>query len=332
MPDYLKYSTTNVDYADQYGNIWIANDVGNRPYGASRPIGSDPGTGFYLNMDPPEGGYTIGIYRDGNNYPYFYQPSNDTELVNMYNHLFNTTLTTAEQVINAIDGDDDTILYGQIERDSLMFFFDAANTDSYPGNGSTWTDLDGNSGANATINGATFSNGVMQFDGTNDYINWGSNRVVDVPGFTFWVLWDLPTQTSGAWNYFLYHNPSGSHKYEFGQYGTGADTFHFKDNISYAGTAVFGNMSNTGYSSFAFGSTSNGRSFTSVNGANKTIKDPGSNSDWATGTPPDMTFTDLFRGAGTNLGANVKMIALYSKELSNDEITYNHRFGATHRL
>ena len=71
MVDYIKYSTSNVDYADQYGNVWIANDVGNRPYGASRPIGSDPGTGFYLTVDPPEGGYSLGQYIGGINYPYF---------------------------------------------------------------------------------------------------------------------------------------------------------------------------------------------------------------------------------------------------------------------
>ena len=331
MPKYLKWSTTNVDDADQYGNIWVANKQGQIPYGASRPIGSDPGTGFYLGIDPPEGGYTFYYYDGSTNYPYIFTPSNDTELISIYNHVLNANLTTSDAVKNAIDSNNNLLLEGQIERDSLVFSFDAANTDSYSGTGTAWTDLQGNN--NATLqSGPSYSNGVISFDGVNDYMEFASNNTVSVPGFTFWVLWDLPTQTNGAWNYFLYHDPAGSHKYEFGQYGTGADTFHFKDNISYAGTAVFASMASTGYSSFAFGATSNGRTFTSVNGADKTIKDPGSNSTWGTTPTANLVFDELFRGAGQELSANVKKIALYSKELSNDEIAYNHNFAASYRL
>ena len=47
------------------------------------------------------------------------------------------------------------------------FLFDAANTDSYPGSGTTWTDIMG--GVEGTINGATWnSNGYFDFDGSND--------------------------------------------------------------------------------------------------------------------------------------------------------------------
>ena len=209
--------------------------------------------------------------------------------------------------------------------DSLILFLDAENPKSYPGTGNTWYDLTDNKN-NATITGATYTdNKEFRFDGSNDKLSWGSNFSIDVhTGFTFWVIWDLPSQSSGAWNYFLYHNPSGNHKYEFGQYGTSADRFHFKDNISYAGTAVFGNMSPTGYSSFAFGTNSNGRTLTSVNGANATIKNPGSNSYWATTPTTPMVFNELFRGAGTAIAANVKMLCLYNRALTNDELAQNN--------
>ena len=326
MPDYLKWSTSNVDYADQYGNVWVANEKGSRAYGATSE------TGFYVGIDPADGGYTLGIYRNNTNYPYFYQAPSDTALVALYNQLFNTSHTTANQVIDAVEADDDLILYGQIERDDLLWYFDAANTDSYPGTGNTWNDLENNSGTDVTINGATYSNGIMQFDGSNDWINFSSNRSINVAnGFTFWFVWDLPAQSSGAWNYFLYHDPSGNHKYEFGQYGTAANTFHYKDNISYAGTAMTTNIG-SGYASYAFGTTSNGYSFTSVNGAAKTIKNPGSNSYWATTPTTNMVFSDLFRGAGSYLAANVKMFAAYNRELTDTELAYNHRFGAAHRL
>jgi len=208
--------------------------------------------------------------------------------------------------------------------DDVLFFFDATNPKSYSGSGTTWTDLTSN-GRNGTLSGATFSTDHISFDGSNDKLSFSSNISIPVHnGFTFWVVWDLPSQSSGAWNYFLYHNPSNSHKYEFGQYGTGADHFHYKDNISYAGTAANNSMASTGYSSYAFGTSANGRTSTSVNGANATIKDPGSNSYWATTPTTPMVFDELFFGASSYFAANVKMLCLYNRALTNAEIAQNN--------
>ena len=313
---FYKWSTTPVPNTIGYGNVHISNST-TTEYGPSST------TNFFSNVLPPEGGYTIYFYESDGAGPMIYTPSNDTNLINIYNHIKGTSHTTSDQVKDAIENDANTFLDGQIERDNLVFSFDSANTNSYSGTGTSWTDLQGNN--NVTLqNSPSFSNGVITFDGANDYMEFASNNSVNVhTGFTFWLLWDLPTQSSGAWNYFLYHNPSGNHKYEFGQYGTAANTFHYKDNISYNGTAMTTNMG-SGYVSYAFGTTSNGYSFTSVNGADKTIKNPGSNSYWATSPTTPMVFDELFRGAGTSLAANVKKIALYSKELSNTELAYNH--------
>ena len=52
----------------------------------------------------------------------------------------------------------------------LSAYYDPANTNSYPGSGSTLTDLSGNSN-NGTIVGATYTdNSYFTLDGTNDYI------------------------------------------------------------------------------------------------------------------------------------------------------------------
>jgi hypothetical protein len=59
-----------------------------------------------------------------------------------------------------------------IVTDNLFVHLDASNASSYPGSGSTWTDLTGN-GNDATINGATYSatdGGLFDLDGTNDNI------------------------------------------------------------------------------------------------------------------------------------------------------------------
>jgi len=60
-----------------------------------------------------------------------------------------------------------------IVRDGLLMFVDAANINSYPGTGTTWYDISGNGNHMSMINGVGFSkanSGVLQLDGTNDYI------------------------------------------------------------------------------------------------------------------------------------------------------------------
>ena len=56
-----------------------------------------------------------------------------------------------------------------IITDGLVLHLDAANTNSYPGSGTTWTDISGE-GHNGTLdNGPTFSSGNMGYislDGT----------------------------------------------------------------------------------------------------------------------------------------------------------------------
>lgn len=60
----------------------------------------------------------------------------------------------------------------KIVTDGLVLALDAGNTKSYPGSGTTWSDLSKNVNNATLINGTTFSsdnNGGITFDGTNDY-------------------------------------------------------------------------------------------------------------------------------------------------------------------
>ena len=68
-----------------------------------------------------------------------------------------------------------------IVRDGLVLALDAANTKSYPGSGTTWYDLSGNSNSGTLYNGLTFSSNFLRtldFDGTNDYIDLGSDITI----------------------------------------------------------------------------------------------------------------------------------------------------------
>ncbi len=59
----------------------------------------------------------------------------------------------------------------RIVTDGLILCLDAGNVKSYPGSGTTWTDITGNGNNGTLTNGPTFSGGGIVLDGTNDYVN-----------------------------------------------------------------------------------------------------------------------------------------------------------------
>lgn len=61
-----------------------------------------------------------------------------------------------------------------VVRDGLILCLDAANPKSYPGSGTTWTNLSVNSNNGTLTNGPTYSGangGYIEFDGGDKYIN-----------------------------------------------------------------------------------------------------------------------------------------------------------------
>ena len=62
----------------------------------------------------------------------------------------------------------------RIVTDGLVLALDAGNTKSYPGSGTTWTDLSGNNNHGTLVNGVSYTEnnrGALVFDGSNDYIS-----------------------------------------------------------------------------------------------------------------------------------------------------------------
>jgi len=74
----------------------------------------------------------------------------------------------------------------RIITDGLVLCLDAGNTKSYPGSGTTWTDLSGN-GNNGTLeNGVGFdgsNGGSLSFDGVNDRVS-VTNTIPSLSNFT----------------------------------------------------------------------------------------------------------------------------------------------------
>ena len=93
----------------------------------------------------------------------------------------------------------------RIVTENLVLCLDAANSKSYPGSGTTWTDLSGN-GNNATLtNGPTYSSangGSLTFDGVNDTVSIPSsaNQAMGTGDFTF-EWWAKTSDATGGYAY-----------------------------------------------------------------------------------------------------------------------------------
>jgi len=96
-----------------------------------------------------------------------------------------------------------------IVTEKLVFCMDALDKTSYPGSGTTWTDIMG--GVEGTVNGATWnSNGYFDFDGSNDYIaltlpamstdSFTMDIWVKQDTFTNWQTWVSTTRSGTGFN------------------------------------------------------------------------------------------------------------------------------------
>jgi hypothetical protein len=64
-----------------------------------------------------------------------------------------------------------------IVTDGLVFYVDAGNSKSYPGSGTTWTDMIGGNDGSLTnmdaTNHSSANGGIFTFDGSNEYVGFG---------------------------------------------------------------------------------------------------------------------------------------------------------------
>ena len=82
----------------------------------------------------------------------------------------------------------------KIVTDGLVLYLDAENTRSYPGTGTTWSDLsrDGNNGT--LTNGPTVDSGnggSIVFDGSNDYVDFDDILDLSTLSVSMWINCDV---------------------------------------------------------------------------------------------------------------------------------------------
>ena len=220
----------------------------------------------------------------------------------------------------------------KIVTDGLVLCLDAANSRSYPGTGTTWTDLKGTHDGTLT-NGAAFSSdnrGCITFDGSNDHVVLGgtgagaaiySNRELTA---MYWVRFnDVSNQDAlefgGSNNEVLRLGPTSNDTLSFSVRGGGrTHTVETSQTIS----------SNQWYH-FAGSWKTSSTPIIYINGESVAT----SNAVCAGCPVTDLQNFDSMNkyiglhvgGPGHYLNGDITCINLYSRQLSADEILQNYR-------
>jgi hypothetical protein len=95
----------------------------------------------------------------------------------------------------------------KIITEGLVLYLDAANTRSYPGVGTTWSDLSRSENTGTLINGPTFNSangGSIVFDGTNDLVEITGIENITSFSISVWFKMTGPGNTGGFTN--TYYN------------------------------------------------------------------------------------------------------------------------------
>ena len=120
-----------------------------------------------------------------------------------------------------------------IVTDGLVLHLDAANKKSYPGSGTTITDLSGNKNNGTLVNGVAFASdkaGNLNFDGTNDYITLATATSNAIYTVNFWYQMGA---NDGGYGYFTSAGGSPSKGLAISEGGTASVT---------GGTLAYGNF------------------------------------------------------------------------------------------
>lgn len=195
-----------------------------------------------------------------------------------------------------------------VVTNGLQLYLDAGNTSSYPGSGTTWTDLSGSNNHATLVNGVGYSSsngGSLVFDGVDDYIT-SSFAITSGQAVTY-CGWVYSTETTSTYRNFVdsvYQLPmiwwDSAGRIEF-------DTNGLRTSSSYRNQWVFVAVSKpSGSSSASY----------YVNGVLA-----GTNS--GSYSVPSVTPYWLNRQGGATWKGNCSVILAYDTDLTGTQITQN---------
>ena len=214
--------------------------------------------------------------------------------------------------------------YGKsIVTEGLVFHVDAANAKSYPGSGTTWSDLTGVHQGSIN-NGATYSSdngGAIVFDGTDDEVDFGNN----IPATNFEYTDDFSLES-----WFVTNDTSKLYQQVIGKSFSDYRVLLYYDRISFrldaneliaqtlSGSVTEGEWTHMVATWEA--STSTARVY--INGVLKTSPTDTA-VDWVTNTGTKFKMGES-GGESYNLDGKIAIGRAYSIKLSDEQVLQNY--------
>ena len=206
-----------------------------------------------------------------------------------------------------------------IVTNGLVLCLDAANTKSYSGSGTTWTDLSGNGNTGTLVNGVGYNSGnlgSLVFDGSNDYVDLNTNNIITGTNpFTFEAFYNVTNASVSA--------------ELFGNYGAG----YTSNTIWISGRyGVYINDLVPYFQGYPLGVGTYHMAFTRTSAGACTLYKNGVVDGTATSTTSISSSQNFRIGSDVNgiaevFGGNLYSLKVYNRALSAAEVTQN--FNAT---
>ena len=226
-----------------------------------------------------------------------------------------------------------------IIRDNLVLCLDAANSKSYPGSGTTWTDLSGNGNNGTLTNGPTYSSangGSLVFDGVDGSVNISpTNFNLSEFSINIWFKSSSVSSnylrlihkadTTGSTKGFLIANSQTNGKLVFGyqpNYTTGEvlkrSTSLISNNIWYNVNMIYNSSSEIKIY------------FNGVENVGETSTSP--DVGWVSNTGNFLSIGNRAGGSESPYNGNIAQVSIYNRALTAAEISQNFnalksRFG-----
>jgi hypothetical protein len=201
-----------------------------------------------------------------------------------------------------------------VVRDGLVLHLDAANVKSYPGTGTTWSDLSGNVNNGTLVNGVGYgadNKGSMVFDGVNDYVvisNITTSKSCSI------CLW-FKDNTPNAWSdVFTFQTGADQTASRLEKHGVVANQYNWYNQGFVSGTVLF-NHTGTQYDYIAM--TFNSTTATCYQNGIQTAQT--ASSDFGTATL--IHFGK--RLSGGYWKGNISNIKIYNRALTATEVKQN---------
>ncbi len=216
--------------------------------------------------------------------------------------------------------------YYNIITRGLVMHLDASAPSSYPGSGTTWSDISGQTNNGTLTNGPTFSTdggGTIVFDGTNDYASINHNSILNFTTGLSIASW---YKTTVGVDSYITTKTNDSFYLCVGPTGTTANKMSFFLNGTSGGWLQSSANANSGNWTYVVATWSGGTSSIYLNGV---LDNSGTRSGTLQTGTAALYLGYRSDGAGSYLNGSLGNFQLYNRALAAAEVLQNYNIQRT---